>query len=139
MWGHMLTSRNPKSNAMPIELIANTHVVEPLIRIQDAGSYGDLIAFRMAMRNRDTGEMMIAQPVELKLRDERMGSIDEPAMILLQKRDSEAFLRSMMDQLWAMGVRPSDIGTPGHLAATQEHLKTCKDIIDKLLPVVCQK
>ena len=34
-----------------------------------------------------------------------------------------AYGQEFLDALWREGYRPSDIGTAGHLAATQEHLK----------------
>lgn len=41
----------------------------------------------------------------------------------------------MMDELWREGFRPKDIGTAGHLAATQEHLKDMRAIVAKQLGV----
>lgn len=47
---------------------------------------------------------------------------------------SRADATELMDGLWQAGVRPSDVGTPGHLAATQAHLKQVSDILSQVLP-----
>lgn len=41
----------------------------------------------------------------------------------------------LMDELWKIGVRPTDIGTPGHLSATQRHLEDFRAIVSKQLGV----
>lgn len=48
---------------------------------------------------------------------------------------SEQGLQTLMDSLWNVGIRPSDIGTPGHLAATQAHLEDMRKIVQQVLPI----
>jgi hypothetical protein len=43
--------------------------------------------------------------------------------------------QKLMDELWNMGIRPSDIGTPGHLAATVKHLEDMRAIVGEKLAV----
>ena len=38
----------------------------------------------------------------------------------------------LMDRLWSLGIRPRNIGTPGHLAAVQAHLDDFRKIVGKL-------
>lgn len=40
-----------------------------------------------------------------------------------------------MDALWRFGIRPKDVGTPGHLAATQAHLADMRALVSKQLDV----
>lgn len=71
-----------------------------------------------------------AEPVQMKVRDAESGlGIDRDApMLTLFERDAEVALQSLMDQLWAAGVRPADVGTAGHLAATTKHLEDMRAI-----------
>src|SRR5947207_3402666 len=77
------------------------------------------------------GDLAVAQPVTMKLidRNEPRATSGE-AMLELHERPMDA-LQSLMDQLWNLGIRPKDIGTAGHLAATQEHLKDMQKLVSK--------
>lgn len=44
-------------------------------------------------------------------------------------------LQQFMDSLWACGIRPTEIGTAGQLAATQYHLADMRKIAMKFLKV----
>lgn len=44
-------------------------------------------------------------------------------------------LQSLMDELWREGIRPKDIGTAGHLSATQSHLADMRVIVANKLGV----
>ncbi len=50
------------------------------------------------------------------------------------KRGGMAFLQALMDELWRLQVRPRDIGTAGHLAATQAHLAEVSGLLKQVLP-----
>lgn len=53
---------------------------------------------------------------------------DKESTLKLFRDESEVVLQHLMDSLWGQGVRPSDIGTPGHLAATQHHLQDMRKL-----------
>lgn len=58
-----------------------------------------------------------------------------PMMAFPQGEFGNATLQSLMDELWNIGVRPKDIGTAGHLAATKEHLEDMRAIAFSKLEV----
>lgn len=41
--------------------------------------------------------------------------------------------RQLMDELWRAGVRPSEHGSPGQLAAVERHLDDMRSISQRLL------
>lgn len=87
---------------------------------------------RMAVR-RDDGRLGIVQPMQVVVReDDMVPTNSEPSAIYVE--DVTDF-QGLMDQLWEIGVRPSDIGTPGHLAATQAHLSDMRKLVEKTLEV----
>lgn len=81
----------------------------------------------------DSGQVYNATPSTAEMAHEP-GIEIEP---VFKFRDDEASsaLQSMMDELWNNGIRPSDIGTPGHLAATKAHLADFRAIAANLLKV----
>lgn len=79
------------------------------------GSY----AVRMAFR--DGAALAVAKPVQYELVEP--GVYAEPCLLL-----EPADATTLMDELWRAGVRPSEIGTAGHLAATQAHLQDMRAI-----------
>jgi hypothetical protein len=92
------------------------------------GEYRIMFGHEMA-----NGKLAIAQPVVMKVRDEaELGLFSETPVMLSVERPA---LQSLMDELWKEGIRPQDIGTPGHLAATQEHLKDMKKLVSKAYDV----
>ncbi len=72
------------------------------------------------------GKRMVAMPVVMSL-VEANGAAPEP-MMCISEADAPEALQSLMDELWRLGVRPADIGTPGHLAATTKHLEDMRAI-----------
>ena len=60
---------------------------------------------------------------------------DTPPFQLLVMEEAQV----LMDDLWTAGLRPRDIGTAGHLAATQEHLKHVSGLLDRVLPLALRK
>lgn len=100
--------------------------------------WDDIVEFRFAVRERDTGKMHIAQPLTFKERDEESvsyaGEVAAPVFAVCTKTaDGQTSLRRMMDQLWALGVRPTDHGTPSQIAATEKHLADMRAIVAKQL------
>ncbi len=85
------------------------------------------------------GIVAIADPVQMRcLPKGDVGGRERPAMLLLDNYGGgfgTSALQSLMDEMWREGIRPSDIGTAGHLAATQEHLKDMRAIVAKQLDV----
>ena len=71
----------------------------------------------------------IAKPVEFEPHEES-AVLGAPTMSL-----DEDMAQALMDELWSAGVRPRDIGTAGHLAATQAHLNDMRAIASKKLGV----
>lgn len=94
--------------------------------------FGRGAEIRMGVR-RDDGRIGIVQPMQVVMReDDTVRSEMEPSAIYVE--DVTDF-QGLMDQLWEVGVRPSDIGTPGHLAATQAHLSDMRKLVEKTLDV----
>jgi len=56
------------------------------------------------------------------------GVASNPAISL---RPEEA--RNLMDELWRAGVRPSEVGSPGQLKATERHLEDMRTLTFKLI------
>jgi hypothetical protein len=90
-------------------------------------SHLDPLAYRikMGLRNEETGALLIADAVTLT-----QVPADEPApvdhaMLTLEPHE----MTTLMDAMWNAGVRPSDIGTPGHLAATTKHLEDMRKLV----------
>lgn len=83
------------------------------------------------------GSFDVAQPVEFKHYKKEEPSGGEAMLNLSHfgKEMGEAALQSMMDALWTEGYRPKDIGTAGHLAATQSHLADMRAIVANKLGV----
>lgn len=87
------------------------------------------IAIRYGMRNPD-GSTIVAEPVSL-----RRHPPDEPVRLAPMLIASRTAIQTLMDELWKIGVRPSDIGTAGHLASVQAHLDDMRKIAFGFLQV----
>ncbi len=76
------------------------------------------------------GRYVRAEPVVMTAHDADPSGIqkEHPPMLSLSHSIAEPVLQSMMDQLWEHGIRPRDIGTAGHLAATKVHLEDMRSI-----------
>lgn len=102
----------------------------------------DYVNIHCAIRERDYTDdhsraVWVAKPAVFERIEER-DAFTAPAPLLSICRsapDGHAALTRLMDQLWAIGIRPSDIGTPGHLAATQAHLADMRAIVAAKLEV----
>ena len=96
-------------------------------------SYGDGYDLKFAISHSD-GSISVARPVVIERFEAHQPPPVEP-MIALHFREAEPALQSLMDQLWNAGFRPGDVGTAGHLAATQAHLKDMRALVAKTLDV----
>lgn len=56
-------------------------------------------------------------------------------MLSLSTTEAQEAFQSLMDELWREGFRPKDIGTAGHLAATQAHLADVRALVSKAYDV----
>lgn len=102
--------------------------------------WDDIIEFRFAVRDSNTGKTHIAQPLVFKERDGDENAYDRsigaPAFAICTKTaDGQKTLRRIMDQLWALGIRPTDMGSPSQIAATEKHLGDMRAITGKLMDV----
>lgn len=90
--------------------------------------WGDMFAVRMGVET-SNGNWAIAQNVDFKV-EEQEGTETRPAM-MLTRDDAQAF----MDELWNVGVRPSEgTGSAGSLAATERHLADMRALVFKTPP-----
>lgn len=91
--------------------------------------WGDFLSFHLSEQSRD-GRIAVAKPVEMVEVDRNdLHTVTEPAFrISLKSPEGASAAQRLMDQLWSLGLRPSDIGTPGHLAATTKHLEDMRAI-----------
>lgn len=67
-------------------------------------------------------------------KEEDEGKRIEP-MMRLDGPTADTAMQSLMDELWREGYRPKDIGTAGHLAATQAHLADFRALVSKTLDI----
>lgn len=84
--------------------------------------YGRSYAIYAYTVNRKSGQLSVGQPVTFSPLDENVKA--QETMLIPHER-----AQRLMDELWKAGVRPSDIGTPGHLAAVQYHLEDMRKLI----------
>jgi hypothetical protein len=104
------------------------------IRIQRE-PYWDDAAITFAMVEEDKGVVGVVKPFEFTPRDPDTATDMMEPSVRVARREGDALLQSMMDQLWQLGIRPKDIGTAGHLAATQSHLADFRAIVAKTLDI----
>ncbi len=94
--------------------------------------WGDLVQI-FAYGTRTDGKRFAAKPVEFEEVPQEMVIEPQAMMTVCTKGAGATFLQNLMDQLWQLGIRPSDIGTPGHLAATTKHLEDMRAIVASTL------
>lgn len=89
------------------------------------------VAIRIGAHNPD-GSLVAVEPLQFKLFSKEQlerGDLPGPgSMVVLMEQDAETLMQSFMDALWDRGLRPKDIGTAGHLSATQKHLEDMRTI-----------
>lgn len=69
------------------------------------------------------GITLVAESVVFSPVDEDM-ALDEPTLSL----DYEDAVR-LMDELWNCGIRPTEVGSPGELAAVKYHLEDMRRLV----------
>lgn len=74
---------------------------------------------------------IVHSPTITQVKEDECLSFEPKPLLIIDRKDPG--LQDLMDNLWQLGIRPTDIGTPGHLAATQEHLRDMKAIAFKFL------
>lgn len=95
----------------------------------DLDPFGGL-AIRYGCKNSD-GSVNLAEPIRMLRHDPDKGIATQPMMIIQRPA-----AQMLMDELWKSGIRPSSIGTAGHLASIQAHLNDMRKIVfDSLLEV----
>lgn len=91
------------------------------------------ISLKFAYRYED-GSFDVAQDVQMKHYGPNEPTQGE-RMMFLDGRYAKEVLQTLMDELWKEGIRPQEIGTAGHLAATQSHLSDMRSIVANKLGV----
>lgn len=80
------------------------------------------------------GEGNRIQAVSIAWNRPEIGTQVDP-LLRLDGKDEKQILQNLMDELWNIGIRPAEIGTPGHLAATQGHLADMRALVAKAMDV----
>lgn len=81
------------------------------------------------------GEDGVVRALPVTMEEHKNTAIAAEPTMVFRGPEGTAALQSLMDELWREGYRPEDIGTPGHLAATQAHLKDFRAIVAKTLDI----
>lgn len=87
--------------------------------------FGGGIQLRVA-EERPDGKLAVWTAITVEVRD---GGDYVPPLVQLKEANAQA----LIDELWRAGLRPSDIGSAGHLAATKLHLEDMQAIAMALL------
>ncbi len=75
------------------------------------------------------GGLYLPKPIEFEKIDHESITLPQDATLIHLDNSANAdTLQGLMDSLWQAGVRPRDVGTPGHLAATTKHLEDMRTI-----------
>ncbi len=99
------------------------------------GRFGDGYELKFGICYEDNS-VAVALPVEMQHVKEGEEFPESPMLkVGCRISDGDEALQSLMDELWREGFRPKDIGTPGHIAAMQEHLNDMRAIVAKQLDV----
>lgn len=93
--------------------------------------YRDPWAIGVYVYGRGTGGTILRAKAPLvieEVQEDNCVTPTEPIMRLDRSHNEDA-LQCLMDDLWALGIRPKDVGTAGHLAATQQHLADMRALV----------
>ena len=94
-------------------------------------SFGDLVDLRLF--DPETRQYAHFVKMELVTPDPKDGPVEIPPALQVKMSDAQM----LMDTLWDCGLRPTEgSGSAGALLATQEHLKSMKEMATRLLAVV---
>lgn len=86
------------------------------------------------MRKTPNGRTLFMKAAEWEERDPNPNACGvEVVPKTLIPNHQDCFLRSLMNELWQLGIRPDDIGTAGHLAATQANLNEVSAILQAVM------
>lgn len=83
----------------------------------------DCISLLAGVQDRDGWFQIVAKPIEWNERQRSTATPSEPTL-----RMDHAGAQSLMDALWGVGVRPTEVGTAGQLSATERHLTDMRRI-----------
>jgi hypothetical protein len=88
------------------------------------------LCIRMGVLDAD-GVRYLAKPVEFETIPPETNQVIErdPMLHVMLDRDGTNPLQSLMDQMWAAGMRPSEIGSTGHLHSVERHLNDMRVIV----------
>lgn len=108
-------------------------MTRPIFQVRRT-AYRASVTIDFGMLNSD-GALTRAQPVSMRAYPPNESSAQQQPMLEFFGSDTESGLQSLMDELWSIGVRPADVGTAGHLSATQAHLQDMRSLVAKTLEV----
>ena len=125
----LLPTRNRRSMIAPVEAPKFRHL-KFIVRKNDF-DMRHTIECAIVDPGRDV--ISVAQPIVFQDRDDTTSFAATPPMLSFPSKCGG--LQDLMNQLWQLGFRPADIGTAGHLAATQEHLSDMRKLVQSVLKV----
>lgn len=89
--------------------------------------WGDTFGLRMGVLTSDN-KLAVAQSVQFKVLSEEEAHLESGHAMVLKRDD----LQSLMDELWNVGIRPTEgTGSAGSLAATERHLADMRALVFK--------
>lgn len=106
----------------------NTHAERTEIRAHREPWLCDMIAIRVAhIQNRDgMRTVSLAQPLTLTTMTDEDLRCEQQATMRLRPDEAQQF----MDELWRVGIRPTDgAGSAGQMAATEKHLEDMRRLV----------
>jgi len=84
-------------------------------------SWGNEIPFAVyGIDPQNPNAVAIGQPIEMKSEEMKGTGNKEPPVCFRLARSAA---QSLMDELWSIGCRPNEEGSPGQLAAIRSHLE----------------
>ena len=86
--------------------------------------------FYLISRNLEAGTISFGEAVVMKQPEEAVGEIHSPPPTFCL---SKTMCQQLMEQLWTLGIRPTDQGSPGQIEAMKRHLEDMRTIAFKLL------
>ena len=89
--------------------------------------------FYLIGRNLEAGTISFGEAVVMKQSVEAVGVIHSPQPTFCL---SPTMCQQLMEQLWTLGIRPTDQGSPGQIEAMKRHLEDMRTIaFDALKPL----
>lgn len=102
----------------------------------------DYVEIRFAIRSAD-GKTYVAKPVEFHEPVSPDGIYCQghrPMLVFCRKSmEGQRSLQKLMNDLWALGLRPSDMGTANQIAALERHLADFRALLAKTMGVELPK